>query len=66
MEHFLRHALIAQKWLNTAITSCKQLQVIALVLVCRCGMWVSGYRHQVGQLQKYEKNQNGEWVSKQD
>jgi hypothetical protein len=26
----------------------------------------SGYRHQVGQLQKYEKNQNGEWVSKQD
>src|SRR5215216_6280381 len=34
------YALIAQKWLNTAITRCKQLQTIALVLVCRCGMWV--------------------------
>src|SRR5215216_5707358 len=33
------YALIAQKWLNTAITRCKQLQTIALVLVCRCGMW---------------------------
>jgi hypothetical protein len=40
MEHFSRYALIAQKWLNTALTRCKQLQVIALVLVCRCGMWV--------------------------
>ena len=34
------YALIAQKWHNTALTRCKQLQVIALVLVCRCGMWV--------------------------
>jgi hypothetical protein len=34
------YALIAQKWLNTAITRCKQLQIIALVLVCGCGMWV--------------------------
>jgi hypothetical protein len=43
MEHFSRYALIAQKWLNTALTCCKQLQVIALVLVCRCGMWGSSF-----------------------
>ena len=41
MEHFSRYALIAQKWLNTALTCCKQLQVI--VLVCsfvgaECGL----------------------------
>ena len=40
MEHFSSYALIAQKWLNTATTRCKQLQVIALVLVCGCGVWV--------------------------
>ena len=36
------YALIAQKWLNTALTCCKKLQVIALVLACGCGMWASG------------------------
>src|SRR5215213_11995553 len=45
MEHFSRYALIAQKWLNTALTCCKQLQVIALVLVCRCGMWGLTLQH---------------------
>jgi hypothetical protein len=41
MEHFSKYAPITQKCPNTAITRCKQLQVIALVLFCGCGMWVN-------------------------
>src|SRR5215203_5837854 len=33
------YVLIARKWTNTASTHCKPLQTIALVLVCRCGIW---------------------------
>jgi hypothetical protein len=40
MEHFSKYAPITRKCPNTAITRCKQLQVIALVLFCGCGMWV--------------------------
>jgi hypothetical protein len=40
MEHLSKYTPIAQKWPNTPITRCKQLQIITLVLVCRCGMWV--------------------------
>jgi hypothetical protein len=39
MEHFSKYAPITRKCPNTAITRCKQLQVIELVLSCWCGMW---------------------------
>jgi hypothetical protein len=39
MEHFSKYAPITRKCPNTALTRCKQLQVIALVLFCGCGMW---------------------------
>ena len=38
-ERFSKHALIAKICPKAAKTGCKQLRIIPIVLICRCGMW---------------------------